>query len=861
MMTEQEKLKDSTWKNWGPYVSDRQWGTVREDYSADGDAWNYTTHDMARSKAWRWGEEGIGGICDEEQLLCFALSLWNKKDPILKERFFGLTNTEGNHGEDVKELYYCLDNTPTHSYMKMLYKYPQQQFPYNTLIEENKKRSRLQPEFEIADTGIFNDDAYFDVFIAYAKQSQYDILINITIYNRGKQATALNILPTLWFRNTWAWGYDGYTPNLFSDSKNVVEIFHEKLGQYYLLSEGNHDVFFCDNETNSQKLYGHDDEKNKYFKDGINEHLLHGKETINPHNTGTKAALNFDVTIPPEEKKSIRLVLSKTPSFDFKTFDSIFAEQKASADLFYNGVLHKEKGTDLFNIKRQALAGLLWNKQFYYFNVHQWFKGDPCFAAPPAERKNIRNAEWETLNTKEILSVPDKWEFPWPAAWDMAFHCLPLTMVDPDFAKNQLLLLTKEWYMHPNGQLPAYEWSFSDSNPPLQAMATWEIYAAGKTANNGKGDIQFLEKIFHKLMLNFTWWVNRKDAKGSNIFEGGFLGMDNIGVFDRSQPMPTGGYLEQADATSWMAMYSLNLLKIANELSWHNNVYADISSKFFEHFLYIAGAMNGPEGNLWDDGDNFYYDRINFSNDGSLPLKIRSLVGLIPLFVAEVLDSKSVQASTAFTKRMEWFKESRPDLANLVSNWGKQNKDGLLLISLMRGFRMKMVLKYLLDQNEFLSDYGIRSVSKYHLNNPYRLQVGGLCYDVQYTPGESTSSLFGGNSNWRGPVWMPMNSLIIKSLRTFHKYYGDEFKIECPTGSENYISLNEVADELTRRINRIFEKNEEGLRPFYGISAKEQYDVYFKDHILFHEYFDGDTGKGLGASHQTGWTALIASLL
>ena len=857
MVAEKERLKNSLWKKWGPYVSDRQWGTVREDYSAEGDAWNYTTHDMARSKAWRWGEESIAGICDDEQLLCFAVGFWNKKGAILKERYFGLTNHQGNHGEDVKELYYYLDNTPSHSYMRMLYKYPQQEFPYRQLIEENKKRTKEEAEFEIIDTGIFDDDKYFDIFIEYAKESPDDILIRITVHNRANESASLNLIPSLWFRNTWAWGYDDYKPQLSATAQNIIDVYHKNLGQYYLFSEGRHDLIFCDNETNTQRLYGHQS-GTTYYKDGINDHIVHGMDSVNKNLNGTKAALNYELCIAPGESATVRVSLCKDAKYSFARFDKIFERRKQEADIFYREVLDNEKQKDIFNIKKQALAGLLWNKQFYYFNVHQWLNGDPAQPTPPPERKNARNAEWENLDNKEILSMPDKWEFPWFASWDMAFHCLPLAMVDIDFAKSQLLFLTKEWYMHPNGQLPAYEWNFSDSNPPIHAMAAWEVYRMGKAANNNKGDLRFLEKIFHKLMLNVTWWVNRKDARGNNIFQGGFLGLDNIGVFERNSSLPTGGYLEQADATSWMAMYSLNLLNISQELSLHISAYHEISSKFFEHFLHIAGAMNGQNENLWDDEDDFYYDKLRLPDNGSVLMKIRSMVGLIPLFVVETIPDNEIIPDNSFYKRMKWFKENRPDLSDLVSHWGKTNKNGIHLISLLRGYRMKMILKKLLDENEFLSDYGIRSVSKYHLDNPYQFYVNGDAYRVKYNPGESDSAVFGGNSNWRGPVWLPMNALIIKGLRSFYLYYGEDFKIECPTGSGIYLTLNEVADELVRRITKIFASSAEGLRPVYGDSWKQQTDKYFKDHILFYEYFHGDNGKGLGASHQTGWTALIA---
>ena len=860
MNNEQQRLTEAAWKKWGPYVSDRHWGTVREDYSANGDAWKYTTHEMARSKAWRWGEEGIAGICDDQQLLCFAIALWNGKDPIVKERYFGLTNEEGNHGEDVKELYYYLDNTPTHSYMRMLYKYPQKEFPYQWLVDENKRRSRNDPEFEIIDTGIFDDDKYFDVLIEYAKESPDDILIKISIVNRGDENAVLHLLPTVWFRNTWSWGYDSTVPRLNATSHGVIEAWHQHLGQHWLFCEGSPSLLFCNNETNNEKLY-QSGNHTPYCKDGINDYLIHGAQTINPGKEGTKAAAHYELNIGAGETKIIRLRLSADGGAGFNDFDSIMEARKNEADLFYNDIFQVDGNDEEKRIARLAFAGMLWSKQFYHYNVHQWLSGDPSQPKPPAGRYQLRNHEWQTVNTKEILSMPDKWEYPWFAAWDLAFHCLPLAVVDTEFAKQQLVYLTKEWYMHPNGKLPAYEWEFNDCNPPVHALMTWEIYKWEKEKNNGKGDITFLEKIFHKLMMNFTWWVNKEDEKGDNIFEGGFLGMDNIGVFDRNAPLPTGGYIEQSDGTSWMAMYSLNLLCIASELSKYNKVYSDIAAKFFEHFLYIAGAMagiNSIENNLWDEQDDFYYDRLHLPGDGMIPLKVRSLVGLIPLFVVEIFDSASMQNAEAFIERMKWFEQNRPDLADLVSHWNIKNSNDKHLLSLLRGYRMKKTLQRLLDENEFLSDYGIRSLSKYHLNNPYSFYIDGQTYSVHYTPGESDSGMFGGNSNWRGPVWLPMNYLIVECLSRFYEYYGDEFKVECPTGSGKYMNLKEVVYELRRRIISLFARNNNGSVPSAGENKKIQHDPHFKDNLLFHEYFNGDTGKGLGASHQTGWTGIVA---
>jgi hypothetical protein len=863
MNAEQTRLTDQSWKKWGPYVSDRQWGTVREDYSANGDAWNFITHDMARSKAYRWGEEGIAGICDDIQLLCFSVALWNKKDPIIKERYFGLSNPEGNHGEDVKELYYYLDNTPTHSYMKMLYKYPQREFPYAWLVNENKARGRNDPEFELIDTGIFNNDEYFDVFTEYAKNTQDDILIKITVNNRSAQDCNLNVLPTLWYRNTWAWGNNDYVPELTADSHGMVEVYHNKFGQCWLNAEGSPELLFCDNETNTKRLYDYDDGKN-FHKDAINDHIVHGADTLNPKKTGTKAAANYDITVKAKQSYTIRLRLSKNASNGFSDFDQIFNARAAEADEFYKDIQQKNTNPDKVLVQRQAFAGMLWTKQFYHYNIHQWLNGDPAEPTPPASRLNARNNKWQHLNTREIISMPDKWEYPWFASWDLAFHCLPLAKIDMDFAKKQLMLLVMDWYMHPNGELPAYEWDFGDANPPVHAKVTWEIYNADKAANNGKGDTYFLERIFHKLMLNFTWWVNRKDAAGNNIFEGGFLGLDNIGVFDRNAILPMGEHLEQADGTSWMAMYSLNLLRIATELAASNKAYNDIASKFFEHFIYIAGAMaNLGVGNqgLWDDDDGFFYDQLRLPDNSTEKMKVRSVVGLSPLFAAEVLDDDDIINNPIFKDRLEWFAANRPDLAALVSRWNEKSATGKHLISLLRGYRMKSLLKYLLDENEFLSDYGIRSVSKYHLNNPYSVSVNGVTFSVKYTPAESDSGLFGGNSNWRGPIWMPINYLLIESLKRFYLFYGDEFKIECPTGSGVFMTLDEVANELYARVNKIFLRDENGKRAVFGAYDKIQSDTNFKDYLQFYEYFDGDNGRGVGASHQTGWTGLIATCI
>jgi len=860
MNAEQTRLNEPNWKKWGPYVSDRQWGTVREDYSANGDAWNFITHDMARSKAYRWGEEGIAGICDHDQLFCFAIALWNKKDPIIKERYFGLSNPEGNHGEDVKELYYYLDNTPAHSYMKMLYKYPQQEYPYSRLLDENKRRTRNDPEFELIDTEILDQNEYFDVFVEYAKNSPDDILIKVTINNRGDQDAALNVMPTVWFRNTWDWGYDDYKPQLSVDSTGVLDVYHKDIGQLWLKAEGECGLLFCDNETNTRRLYNYDNGK-PFHKDGINDHIVNEAATVNPKNTGTKAAFNYDLTLGAKQSVTLRLRLTNNANNGFDDFDKIFGTRVAEDGQFYQDISQNETDADKAMIQRRALAGMLWSKQFYYYNVHQWLNGDPAGPPPPAQRLNARNRQWQHLNTQDIISMPDKWEYPWFAAWDLSFHCLAIAVVDMAFAKNQLMLLVRDWYMHPNGQLPAYEWDFSDANPPVHAMTTWKIYNLDKKANNGKGDTYFLERVFHKLMLNFTWWVNRKDASGKNIFEGGFLGLDNIGVFDRNAQLPLGEHLEQVDGTGWMAMYSLNLLRIATELAITDSAYQDIASKFFEHFIYIAGAMStmGQDNQgLWDDEDGFFYDQLRLADNSTEKMKVRSIVGIVPLFATEVLSDADITNNPIFKNRMAWFAENRPDLASLVSRWNEKSSTGMHLVSLLRSYRMKALLKYMLDENEFFSPYGIRSVSRYHLDHPYYVTVNGSEFSMKYVPAESDSGLFGGNSNWRGPVWMPVNYMIIESLNRFYEYYGDDFKVECPTGSGNFMNLKQVSNEIYSRILKIFLRDEQGNRAVSGNYPKLQTDPDFKDNLLFYEYFDGDNGRGLGASHQTGWTGLIA---
>jgi hypothetical protein len=871
MNKEQERIKNSSpknklklnWKKWGPYLTDRQWGTVREDYSQNGDAWEYVTHDAARSRAYRWGEEGIAGISDDQQILCFALSFWNGKDPVLKERFFGLTGREGNHGEDVKEYYYYLDNTPTHSYMKMLYKYSQNEYPYKKLIDENKRRGRLDPEYELIDTGIFDQDKYFDIFIEYCKNGVEDILIRITVHNRGKQKAEINIIPQIWFRNTWAWGYNEYKPKISYNNDHVVLAQHKYLGNYNLYCERNCDFLFCENETNTKRLYGAD--VKGYFKDGINDCIVNKKnDTVNILKVGTKAAVNYKIIVSNEQREIIRLrLINKTLSKPFDDFEEIFGKRIKEADEFYSEIQLNIKSEDERNIQRQAFAGMLWNKQFYYYDIPQWLKGDPGQPVPPKERLNGRNSTWFHLNNADIISMPDKWEYPWYAAWDLAFHCITLSMIDPEFAKKQLVLLTREWYMHPNGQLPAYEWNFSDVNPPVHAWAAWRVYKIDKKNNNGKGDISFLESVFHKMLLNFTWWVNRKDKDDRNIFQGGFLGLDNIGVFDRSEELPSGEHLQQADGTAWMAMFSLNMLRISLELSNANPIYQDLATKFLEHFLYIAGAMTniGGQGiNLWDNDDEFYCDVLHTKN-GFTALKIHSMVGIIPLFAVEVIDPEIIEKCPEFAERMDWFLNYRPDLSNLVSRWNIKGKGERRLFSLLRGHRLKRILKRMLDESEFLSDYGIRALSKFHKDNPYIFKSDGRIFKINYEPAESESGLFGGNSNWRGPVWLPMNFLIIESLQRFHHYYGNDFKVEFPTNSGKYFTLNEISEELSDRLKNIFLKDKNGRRPVFGINKKFQTDSHFHNYLLFSEYFHGDDGYGLGASHQTGWTGLIAKLL
>ncbi len=852
-----------TWKRWGPYLSERQWGTVREDYSQHGTAWEYLSHDASRSRTYRWGEDGIAGISDDQQQLCLALALWNGRDPILKERLFGLTNSEGNHGEDVKEYYYYLDATPTHSYLKMLYKYPQREFPYAWLVEENRRRGKDQPEFELLDTGIFDDDRYFDVFVEYAKASTDDLLVLVTVHNRGPEAADIHLLPQLWFRNTWCWSGSKDKPTLCVGNDGAIAAQHPELGSRYLYADGGRSLLFCDNETNARRLFGVDGTAG-YFKDGFHEYVVAGNHAaVNPAQAGTKAAAHYTLTVPAGGATRVRLRLSDAPlTKPFSDFDARIDERRREADAFYADLQADISDSDARNVQRQALAGMIWSKQFFYYDVAAWLRGDPAQPPCPAERRTGRNSDWKHLNNADIISMPDKWEYPWYAAWDLACHCVVLSLVDAEFAKSQLVLLTREWYMHPNGQLPAYEWAFGDVNAPVHAWATWRVFQIDRKQRGDAGDLAFLERVFHKLMLNFTWWVNRKDAQGRNIFQGGFLGMDNIGVFDRSAALPTGGYINQSDGTSWMAMYSLNLMRIALELARHNPVYEDIATKFLEHFLQIAEAMNNACGiDLWNEQDEFYYDVLNLPDNTLVPLRLRSMVGLIPLFAVETLDPELLEEVPGFKGRLEWYLNYRPDLARLVSRWQEPGRGARRLLSLLRGHRMKCLLKRMLDETEFLSDYGIRAVSRHHKDQPYCFSWAGQSFGVSYESAESTSGLFGGNSNWRGPIWMPMNYLLIESLQKFHHYYGDDFTVECPTGSGKFLTINDVANELSRRLTRIFLRDEHGRRPVLNQHPKMQNDPHFRDYVLFYEYFDGDNGRGVGASHQTGWTGLVAKLL
>ncbi|HSE18892.1 MAG TPA: hypothetical protein VLB46_17670 [Pyrinomonadaceae bacterium] len=870
MTAEEQRLEEARqrtkhWKRWGPYLSERAWGTVREDYSPYGSAWDYFPHDHARSRAYRWNEDGIAGISDRHQKLCFALALWNGRDPILKERLFGLTGNEGNHGEDVKEYYFYLDSTPTHSYMKYLYKYPQVEFPYGQLVEENRRRGKLAPEFELIDTGVFANGRYFDVVVEYAKAGVDDILIKITATNRSAEEASLNLLPTIWFRNTWSWSQNGTAkPWLRRTGDGVIELNQVDLGKHWLYCDGAHELLFTENDTNTQRLFNFTNGSH-YVKDGFNEYVIHGnQQAVNPEQKGTKAAANYKLTIAAGETATVRLRLTdREHEAAFADFEKIFDDRIHEADDFYQTIIPEHLSDDAGLVMRQAFGGMLWSKQYYHYVIEDWLDGDPDTPKPPKERVQGRNHEWKHLFNADVISMPDKWEYPWYAAWDLAFHCVPLALVDSDFAKDQLLLMLREWYMHPNGQLPAYEWAFGDVNPPVHAWAAWRVYKIEKK-RRGVGDTLFLKRVFQKLLLNFTWWVNRKDADGMNIFQGGFLGLDNIGVFDRSAPLPTGGHIAQSDGTSWMAMYALNLLAIAMELAKEDQSFEDVASKFWEHFIYIAHAMNNrgdDEIRLWDEQDGFFYDVLHLPQGKPFPMKVRSMVGLIPLFAVETLEPELLDRLPDFKRRMEWFINNRPDLTQNVACMRTPGNAERRLMSIVDQEKLRSVLRFMLDENEFLSPYGIRAISRYHKDRPYVLQVNGTEHRVDYEPAESTTGLFGGNSNWRGPIWFPLNYLLVESLQKFHYYLGDDFKVECPVGSGQMLTLWEVAGEISKRLSRIFLKDAEQRRPVFGAAETFQTDPNWHDLIPFHEYFHGDNGSGIGASHQTGWTGLVAKLL
>jgi len=873
----EHQARKANWRNWGPYLSERAWGTVREDYSPDGRAWEYFPHDHARSRAYRWNEDGLAGISDRYQHLCFAIALWNGRDAILKERLFGLSNAEGNHGEDVKEVYYYLDNTPTHSYMKMLYKYPQGAFPYGQLSIENRRRTREDPEFELLDTGIFDEDRYFDVFVEYAKADQNDILIQVTIANRGPEEAPIHLLPTLWFRNTWSWGYpagpQGYTtykPSLRQASTSeqdyalAVEANHPTAGDYHLYIEKPAHLLFTENETNQRRLFNIPN-ANPYVKDAFHRYIIGDDfEAINSAHEGTKVAAWFSGTIPAAGSATYRLRLSDTAHrHPFQEFDPIFNRRLEEADDFYAAIQPEGLNEESRQVQRQAFAGLLWSKQLYYYDIRQWLQGDPGLPVPPPERQHGRNAGWTHLDNFDIISMPDKWEYPWYATWDLAFHAVSLALVDPDFAKRQLTLMTREWYMHPNGQLPAYEWSFDDVNPPVHAWAAWRVYQID-ARQRGQADRPFLEGIFEKMLINFTWWVNRKDADGNNIFQGGFLGLDNIGLFDRSSDLPFGGHLDQADGTAWMGFYCLTMLNIALELARENPVYQDLASKFFEHFLRVANAMSGQDElthDLWDHTDGFFYDTLHLPDGQAITMKVRSLVGLIPLLAVAALEPGTLEEMEVFNRRLNWFITHRPELRGHMASVHQPGAGERRLLAILTRERLVRILGHLLNEDEFLSPCGIRSLSRYHQGHPYTIRLDGQEYTIDYEPGESRTWLFGGNSNWRGPIWFPTNYLIIEALRCFHDYYGDSLTVECPTGSGVNLTLAQVAAELSERLQKIFRRDENQTRPVYGHQEPQQTDPHWRDYLLFYEYFHGDNGSGLGASHQTGWSALIANLI
>jgi hypothetical protein len=861
---EQARAGKLRWKKWGPYLSERQWGTVREDYSEGGNAWDYFSHDQARSRAYRWGEDGLAGLSDDQQLLCFALALWNGKDPILKERLFGLTNSESNHGEDVKEYYFYLDSTPTHSYMKYLYKYPQAAYPYANLVDTSRARSRAEFEYELLDTGVFDQNRYFDVFVEYAKDSPEDILIQISIHNRGPEVAELHVLPTLWFRNQWSWAGGADRPSM-QRVGNAIKAVHPQLGERFLYCEGNATLLFTDNETNTQLIFGVPN-RSPYVKDSINNYIVHGqKDTVNPEQKGTKTAAHYRLTLKPGECQAVRLRLSDivpNQNGPFSDFDDVLEIRHKEADQFYDTVIPRSLTADQANVMRQAIAGMLWSKQFYHYDVDKWLEERGSDPFKENRKQAPRNEHWHHMYNGDIISMPDKWEYPWYAAWDLAFHVLALTLADPEFGKDQLKLMLRERYMHPNGQIPAYEWNFGDVNPPVHAWSTIFTYRLEK-AQKGEGDKEWLKSCFQKLLLNFTWWVNRKDRSGRNIFEGGFLGLDNIGVFDRSAPLPTGGYLEQADGTAWMALFCQNMLEIAVELAITDADYADMAIKFVEHFFWIASSMMhmGGDTGMWDEEDGFFYDVLRLPNGQAQRLKVRSMVGLLPLCAATVFDGVLMQKYPELRERLQRFLEARPEIRAAIHDPSKDGVAGRRLASIIDETKLRRILAKMLDENEFLSQYGIRSLSRYHAEHPYVFRAGGQEYRVSYLPAESDTGMFGGNSNWRGPIWMPVNALICRALLQYYIYFGDDFTVECPTGSGRHMNLYQVAEEISRRLANIFLKDKEGRRPVYGGTEKFQQDPHWRDLILFYEYFHGDNGAGLGASHQTGWTGGIARMM
>jgi hypothetical protein len=853
------------WKKWGPYLSERQWGTVREDYSADGNAWDYFSHDQSRSRAYRWGEDGLAGISDDKQQLCFALALWNGRDPILKERLYGLTNSESNHGEDVKEYYFYIDSTPTHSYMKYLYKYPQQEYPYRQLVETNRGRSREEFEYELLDTGIFDDDRYFDVFVEYAKADPEDLLVKISVHNRGPEAAQIHLLPTLWFRNTWSWGEGEQKPAIQAD-KGTIRASHPKLGDYTLQCEGATELLFTENETNASRLWGQPN-PSAFVKDGFHEYVVTGSaNSVNPAKVGTKAAAHYVLTVPAGGNTTVRLRLSAKPEGGaFAKFDEIFASRLAEADEFYDRITPKNLSEDERRVHRQALAGMLWSKQFYYFDLDKWLLEHDSHPVLGSGKGGARNAEWFHMLNQDVISMPDKWEYPWYAAWDLGFHTVALSLVDFDFAKEQLLLMLRTLYAHPNGQIPAYEWNFSDVNPPVHAWATLFLFRI--ETELGRADLRFLERSFQGLSQNFNWWVNRKDPEGKNVFGGGFLGLDNIGVFDRSAPLPTGGHLDQADGTAWMAFYCLCMLEIALILTDYDPTYDEIAFRFLEQFAWITFAMDhmgSDQDQLWDEQDGFFYDLLHFPNGDTARLKIRSMVGLLPLCAATVFEAGTFKQHPKIFELIELFRKRHPEVFKKITRAEDPalgGYGGRRMTSVCDKEKLVRILRYMLDENEFLSPYGIRSLSKYHRDHPFKFYVEGREYRVDYLPAESNTGMFGGNSNWRGPIWMPVNGLIIRGLLLMYPFYGPDFKVECPTGSGKYMTLFEVAKEIARRLSSMFLRDASGNRPVYGGTKKFQEDPYWKDYILFYEYFHGDNGAGLGASHQTGWTGIIARLL